>query len=464
MTTALEALRALLDDPRTDPNAADVRGRRPLSWVERHDPLARALLMDVRTDLTLPAAKEGETGIFIAARKKVWSAVQRFIATAGLPAVEETDREGNTFLHHLTSPTAPRDLFYDKVGDVSKASLVALNHKKETPFHRALRAKNWPLALRLLDTGLLDLHADNDALNWEFLIALRLDAPHTLLMRIASALADRLGAPDSEGWTLQHHVAAMSHGRWLDAVSKLELPDDLWMTPDPLSRRPLDVVRAGLLPKRLRSHERSAWPEPIRWDSGVTWMQAPQDQVQKRTEASGIEGIDAGAAALEHGTLSFYPDARILRLSHDRAGTARRIHYWLEADAEVTRLNGTSPPIHQFNKRHLKLSMESVRQYLHFFCFFVRGEDGPFYLLDDAPSATLSASTTPADRAQISEGAMPTWIIGERKDSYRLLARCFYSTSLTTAYFIVQKTGPIQMEEDHVYLADLSGQVDMPLG
>ena len=57
------------------------------------------------------------------------------------------------------------------------------------------------------------------------------------------------------------------------------------------------------------------------------------------------------------------------------------IYYLRRDDGSLYRLNGTSPAIHEVNaSAGLKLSEENVLQYVRFFSFFVRGEEGPFYI------------------------------------------------------------------------------------
>ena len=150
-------------------------------------------------------------------------------------------------------------------------------------------------------------------------------------------------------------------------------------------------------------------------------------------------------------------------MRHRGNGQGKPVYYYLEHEDALFRLNGTSPPIHEFNASHLKLTGDQVREYLHFFCFFVRGDDGPFFILESSAFAALSPEITDEDRDKLAELAMPTWLIGQREDNFRLLARVYYSNALFTAYFKVFKTGMIEMEDDVPVLADLSGSVDMPI-
>jgi len=211
---AVASLRALLADPRTNPNVRDKRDRLPITLVEKHLALLRELLEDPRVDLSQPVRKDGDTGIFLAARGNVWSAVRRYIKEHGLPEGSKTDSEENTFLHHLTSRTAPKDLFFDRISEIPKEQLNTRNKKSETPFSRAMSAKNWSLGDRLLETGLIDLHTEDDAFKWELWMAMQLEAPEGFLKKLVSNLNGQLTKPDQHGWTIVHHIAAANHTTW----------------------------------------------------------------------------------------------------------------------------------------------------------------------------------------------------------------------------------------------------------
>jgi ankyrin repeat protein len=459
----LAGLRALLADPRVDPNIPDADEARPLSMVDQQGVLARELLKDPRIDLGLPVSKTGETGIFMAARKRVWSAVQRFIAAKGLPAAGATDGQGNTFLHHLTAPTAPPDLFYDRVGELAKEDLVACNAKGQTPFHRALAASNWRLAERLLATGLLDLHAGPTARAWELLYALGVGAPEPLVANLLALLQDRIAEADGDGWTALHHIAAMSDPHCLAAVARAGLADDLWLAADSQGRRPLDLVSSALLPARLARYARQEHPAPMAWDSTVEWSEVPSTEAASFLEASDLKDMTESDWQMHRGGVAFYPEAKVVRLAHRAKDPQRPVYYWLEQGETVERLNGTSPPIHNFNPSRLVLTQENVRQYLHFFCFFVRGQEGPFFILEDSAAARLSAATTAPDRAKIAAAAMPAWLVSEQEGDFNFLARVFYGNGIFSAYFTVRSAGLIEMPEDFQHLLNLTGRVEMPV-
>jgi hypothetical protein len=393
----------------------------------------------------------------------VWGPVQAFITAYGLPAGTETDDERNTLLHHLTAPSAPPDLLYDRVGELTKDALTARNEKGQTPFHRALAAKNWPLCERMLETGRLDLHQGQDALHWELLLAIQVDAPHSLLEKLAAALGARLAEPDGDGWTVLHHVAASNHVKWAESLARAARLDDLWRIPDREGRRPVDLCGTGIAQLAPADVRATPWPEPIAWDQAVNWGLVPKDEALAFITRANLQDVGATAWEMARGVLAFYPGKTLARLTRPGNGATRPAYYFLENGDEFSRLDGTSPPIHAFNAAHLKLTRDYLRSYLHFFCFFVRGEEGPFLILEDATRVTLSTAATKDDRLKLASAAMPVWLIGEHDQDFRMLARVFYGKAVFTAYFKLFKTGMIEMEDDNPLVDDLSGGIDMPL-
>jgi len=60
-------------------------------------------------------------------------------------------------------------------------------------------------------------------------------------------------------------------------------------------------------------------------------------------------------------------------------------YYLYDGDDEMVRLDGKALGLHGFNARNpLKINESTVLPYLWFFTFFVRGDDGPFLLAQNA--------------------------------------------------------------------------------
>ena len=210
------------------------------------------------------------------------------------------------------------------------------------------------------------------------MIALKSGARKALLKKLAAAVGQRLTEPDGDGWTLLHHVAAANYGPWTEALTKLVELDQLWSIPDKMGRRPIDLCQysiALLAPKWLNP---SPWPEPCTWDHGVSWKVAANAEAQNLIAQAGLEDVDAQRWEMARGILAFYPGKSIVRFKARGDSAMLPVYYYLDDGENLLRLNGKSPPIHEFNPKHLTLTADCVRNYLHFFCFFVQGDEGPF--------------------------------------------------------------------------------------
>ena len=164
--------------------------------------------------------------------------------------------------------------------------------------------------------------------------------------------------------------------------------------------------------------------------------------------------------------LPFYDqNCALVRVADAAWHKADLVIYFLTLGGNLFRLNGTAPPIHEVNaKAPIRINDDNVLDYLRFFCFFVRGEEGPFYIaesLDDPllPEVDLAAHTpvvaesfVPAVREDVNE-----------QGHYPCNATVFYANAVFKADFVVQPTGMIEMRDDDVLAADLPGQIELPL-
>lgn len=129
----------------------------------------------------------------------------------------------------------------------------------------------------------------------------------------------------------------------------------------------------------------------------------------------------------------------------------------------VAILDATSPPIHRLNEfldaeGRLRLTLETVEEYLDFFCTHVHGRDGPFGLIefdqrppDDAAGLIPAArDIQPKDRRV--QVAQPITRIDRgsnlQDELAQLIATVIYGGTCFRALFSVMRTGMIQMIDD----------------
>lgn len=129
-------------------------------------------------------------------------------------------------------------------------------------------------------------------------------------------------------------------------------------------------------------------------------------------------------------------------------------------DDQLTRLDGTSPPIHKLNaRRPPRLDAATVLPYLGFFCFFVRGEEGPFTILESADDPLMSAPAA----YELGDRIRPAALLAEKEDGFHCEATVWYADTFFLSNFVVRKNGMIEMIEDEPILQETGLRIDMPL-
>ena len=163
--------------------------------------------------------------------------------------------------------------------------------------------------------------------------------------------------------------------------------------------------------------------------------------------------------------LPFYESVALIRVKDPNWINKKITIYYLTDQGNLFRLNGTSPPIHEVNaKAPIKVTEENVLDYLRFFCFFVRGEEGPFYIAESMDDPCLPSDMDESTTDML-ENVVRTCSIEGINDKGHFLCEAvvFYSNALFVAKFAVQPSGMIEMLEDEPIAADLPVRVDQPI-
>lgn len=163
--------------------------------------------------------------------------------------------------------------------------------------------------------------------------------------------------------------------------------------------------------------------------------------------------------------LPFYETVALIRV-RDPNWVNRKLNiYYLTDQGNLFRLNGTSPPIHEVNaKAPIKINEKNVLDYLRFFCFFVRGEEGPFYVAESMEDPNMPVDMDETTRSVIEGTVRPATFAGMNDQGHFLAdAVVFYSNALFIANFAIQPTGMIEMLDDEPIAADLPVRVDLPV-
>ncbi|MAQ70748.1 MAG: hypothetical protein CL565_00995 [Alphaproteobacteria bacterium] len=174
--------------------------------------------------------------------------------------------------------------------------------------------------------------------------------------------------------------------------------------------------------------------------------------------------VSPSTATVEWRQLPWYDSVAMIRV-RDESWTQNSLTiYYLTDAGTLYRLNGTSPPIHDINaKAPIKITDDNVLEYLRFFCFFVRGEEGPFLIAEDLNNPNMP----PMDekmKTVIGGAIRPASFEGKNEQGHWLCdAVVFYSNALFIANFAVHPTGMIEMLDDEPIAADLTVRVDKPV-
>lgn len=163
--------------------------------------------------------------------------------------------------------------------------------------------------------------------------------------------------------------------------------------------------------------------------------------------------------------LPFYESVALIRVKDPNWVNKKLTIYYLTDQGNLFRLNGTSPPIHEVNaKAPIKVTEDNVLEYLQFFCFFVRGEEGPFYIAESMDDQNMPEDMDDQTRQVIEGTIRPASFEGMNDQGHYLCdAVVYYSNALFIANFAVQPSGMIEMLDDEPIAADLKTKIDTPI-
>jgi len=164
-------------------------------------------------------------------------------------------------------------------------------------------------------------------------------------------------------------------------------------------------------------------------------------------------------------SLPFYESVALIRVQDPNWVNKKMCIYYLTDQGNLFRLNGTSPPIHEVNnKAPIKINEENVLEYLRFFCFFVRGDEGPFYIAEDMDDANFPDDMDATTKSVIEGTIRPASFEGlNEQGHFQCEAVVFYSNALFIANFSAQPSGMIEMLNDEPIAGDLSSKIDKPI-
>lgn len=465
--------RALLESEDIDPNASDTEDRTPLALAEDFEDVQRLLIHHPKIDPDKEAdgeKVEGITALTVSAKLGDWDALRTLQKRSTNPHSGTVDQEDNTMLHLLIDKDAPQDLI-EETFSARTADVNALNDAGLTPLLRAIQLKRWSLVREILKIDVIDPTIHGEQQLPALMMALDMKADTETLNKLIEVNPSLLMQPDYFGWTPLHRAVA---GQRIDLIEQLTRiakdPDKLWAQKDRLRRLPADLASPYVRESLTIPKSRREWPAPKSWDSSLTWRPARGETlagIEKRIQELGSGRAPANDRDIQTTTLPFYDQetVRLVRVKSPSWNPAVTV-YCLEYEDRLYQLDGTSPPIHDINSRSkISLNSTNVLDYLRFFCFFVRADEGPFIIAEGLSQTEIPAGLTPEERSRLRQVLRPASYNGyvRSKQTFHAMASVYYSNAIFLCDFEIKKSGLVLMIDDLPVVEELSSKINQPI-
>lgn len=174
------------------------------------------------------------------------------------------------------------------------------------------------------------------------------------------------------------------------------------------------------------------------------------------------------SATVRWALLPFYQTMALVRVE-DTAWPAHTGPCWflaqpgclfefLEQPGCLFMLDGASTAIHEANEADpIMVTEHNALDYLRFFCYFVHGDEGPFFIVEDLDHPALEASQLDEATSRLLQETMrPAALDGTTADGHLAAsALVLYGSSLFCAHFALSCTGMIEMLDDEPIAANL---------
>lgn len=170
--------------------------------------------------------------------------------------------------------------------------------------------------------------------------------------------------------------------------------------------------------------------------------------------------VDCALVSAHQSRLPFYEELDLIELGIARDGTTEHV-YALDGPGGTAWLNGESAPIHDANDAaSLVLSDVTFPDYVRFFFYFLRGEQGPFVLIEDGSELAHANHTGTVDNDISGEiltldaarsRARPLRMDGRDSNGGRRFDVTFaYSGCLYNSTIVVSANGEVAMTGDEM--------------
>jgi hypothetical protein len=172
----------------------------------------------------------------------------------------------------------------------------------------------------------------------------------------------------------------------------------------------------------------------------------------------GRHNVSAPSAQIEWRQMSFYQNIALVRVNDRSWPMNTGPFFFLAKQGKMLLLNGSSAPIHEANElAPIKVTEDIALDYLRFFCYFVHGEDGPFFVVEDINHPALDLEKMDPATRKVLEGAIRPAMLEGAGDNGSLVtsAMILYGNALFAARFSMTSDSMIEMTDDEPIAADL---------
>ena len=156
--------------------------------------------------------------------------------------------------------------------------------------------------------------------------------------------------------------------------------------------------------------------------------------------------------------LPFYKDIALVEIN-DTAWNPNIGPFWfLAKQGTLFLLDGSSSPIHDANEAGpIVITENNALDYMRFFCFFVHGDEGPFFVVEDINYPALdTAKMEPGIKQTLENAILPATYEGKtEKGVHETTGMILYGNALFSARFAITDNGMIEMIDDEPIAADL---------
>ncbi len=160
----------------------------------------------------------------------------------------------------------------------------------------------------------------------------------------------------------------------------------------------------------------------------------------------------------------FYDGIALIRVTDPNFTPSRLKLFYLAKEDKLYRLNGQSLPIHQINElAPISLNEGNILDYLRFFCYFVRGEDGPFLVCEDIQDPCIPKTDAKTHAAVAGVVREANYQGKNEAGHYMCDAIIWYGNALFLSNFEIQASGMIEMLNDEPMTSDLPMRPDLPV-